>query len=316
MSLKGLGAALLLAAGFCQAEESYPSRPITAVVCCAGTVETVARFVTEAAGAELGQPIVVMTKPGASGMIAADYVSKAKPDGYTIFIGTNSSHGANQSLFKRVPYDYVKDFTPISGVADGKLVLVVNPALPIKNVADLTADARTTPGKLSYGWASSSTRLAMEKYKMMEKIDIRDVPYKTNPQAAIDISGGTIDVMFAEFSSALPLIKAGRLRALAVSSTHRDKALPDVPTMAEAGVPGYRLTWWMGVWAPAGLPKGKVEKLSAAIAKALAKPELQKSFAVAGVEPLPFSPSRLSAFQVEEHDSWRDIIRAAGIEPQ
>ncbi len=316
LGFKGIIAAMLLSSSIGHAQDSYPSRSITAVVCCAGTVEAVARFITDSVATYLDQPVVIMTKPGASGMIAAEYVAKTNPDGYTIFIGTNSSHGANQSLFKNMRYDFINDFTPISGIAEGKLVLVVNPNSPFKSVADLTAYAREKPGTLTYGWASSSTRLAMEKYKMMEKLDIRDIPYKTNPQAAIDISGGNLDLMFAEFSSALPLIQSGRLRALAVSSTGRDIALPEVPTMAETGVKDYKLTWWMAAWAPANLPKEKVEKLNAAFAKALTLPKMRTSFATAGVEPLPLSAEQLAKFQVKEHEDWGVVIRAAGIQPQ
>src|SRR5690606_38828922 len=203
------------------ASDNWPERPIHLVSCCVGIIENTARVIGEEMAKELAQSIVVESKPGASGMIAAEYISRAKPDGYNVFVGTNSSHGANQSLFKQVPYDFVKDFTPIGGIASGKIVLVVGSNSPIHSVAELTAYSKENPGKLDYGWASSSTRVAMEMYKQLADVKITDVPYKTNPQATMDVAGGQIDLMFADLSTAVPMIQSGKLRALAISGTSR-----------------------------------------------------------------------------------------------
>lgn len=174
----------------CAQGDPYPSKPIRLVSCCAGIIEAIARAVGEQIAVASGQPVVVETKPGASGMLAAEYSARSKPDGYTVFIGTNSTHAANQSLFKKVPYDFVRDFVPVTGIGKGAIMLVVNPSLPVKTVAELTALAKQRPGKLSFGWGSSSTRVSMELYKQSAGIDITQIPYKTNPQATADVARG------------------------------------------------------------------------------------------------------------------------------
>ncbi len=308
--------AAALAAPASRAQDAYPSKPIRAIVCCAGIIEAITRQVAEEMSATLKQTVVVETKPGASGMIGADFVAKAKPDGYTIFFGTNSTHAANQSLFKSIPYDYVKDFVPVAGIGEGVLVLVVPVNSPLKSLTELTARAKSQPGKLSYGWASSSTRLSMELYNQLANIKITDVPYKTNPQATTDLVGGQIDVMFADMNTAMPLIKAGRLRPLAVSGSKRSPALPDVPTMQQAGVPDYKLTWWAAAWAPAGTPKEVVDQLNGAITKAIASPKVQKFFETITFEAMPLTSEGLMKFQVAEHGGWAGIVKKAGIEAQ
>jgi len=305
-----------LAASPSSAQDAYPSKPIRVIACCAGIIEAVTRQIGEEMSATLKQAVVVEPRPGASGMIGAELVSKARPDGYTIFIGTNSTHAANQSLFKSVPYDFVKDFVPVAGIGEGVLVLVVPINSTIKSLADLTARAKSQPGKLTFGWASSSTRLSMELYNQLADIKITDVPYKTNPQATTDLVGGQIDMMFADMNTAMPLIRAGRLRALALSGTKRSPTLPDVPTMQEAGVPGYNLTWWAAAWAPAGTPQGIVDQLNAAVTKAINAPKVQRFFETITFDAMPLTSDGLMKFQIAEHGKWAAIIKKAGIEAQ
>ena len=299
-----------------QAQSDFPNKPIRVIICCAGVMENMARAMGEDMTPSLGQPLVFETKPGQSGNIAADYVAKSKPDGYTIFLGTNSSHAANLSLFKSLPFDPNSDFVPVSGIAEQMIVLVTRPESKITSVADLVKTAKANPDALSYGWASSSVRMASELLKQMTGIKMRDIPYKTNPQAATDLLGGQIDLMFADMTTAVPLIKAGKLRALAVSSKKRAPSLPDVPTVAEAGVPGYHLTGWIAAWVPAKTPKPVVERLQKAIHQSLATERVKQSFAVTAADALPLSSAELMTFQLAEQKKWAQMIKAAGIQPE
>ncbi|MGD9941967.1 MAG: Bug family tripartite tricarboxylate transporter substrate binding protein [Burkholderiaceae bacterium] len=296
--------------------DAFPSRTIRLVPCCAGIIDAIARNVADDMGRTLNQSIVIDTRPGASGMIAAEHIAAQKPDGYSVLIGTNSTHAANQSLFAKVPYDFVKDFTPITGIAQGVLLLVANPQLPVKNVAELTALVRSKPGQLKFGWGSSSTRAGGELYKQMTGTDILSVPYKTNPQATLDVVSGQIDVMWADLVSAIPIVKSGKLRALAVTGKKRVAALPDVPTMDEAGVSGYEMTWWVAAWAPANTPPAVVNRLNGVIAQAVKSPKVLEFFGTAGLEPFVTSSDELMKFQVAEYEKWRKIVTAAGITPQ
>lgn len=317
--LRRLMTGLLLAAmpGLAAAQsDAFPTRPIRLVPCCAGIIDALSRTLGDDIGRALNQPLVIDTKPGASGMIAAEHVATQKPDGYSVLIGTNSTHAANQSLFAKVPYDFVKDFAPITGIAQGVLVLVANPQLPVKNVNDLTALVRSKPGQLKFGWGSSSTRAGGELYKQMTGTDILSIPYKTNPQATMDVVSGQIDVMWADLVSAIPIIKSGKLRALAVTGKKHVGALPGVPTMDEAGVPGYEMTWWVAAWAPANTPPAVVNRLHGLIAQSLKAPKVLEFFESAGLDPFLTSPDDLMKFQLAEYDKWRKIATAAGIKPQ
>ncbi len=296
--------------------EPFPSKPIKFISCCAGIIDATARVLADQMSKTLGQPIVVETKPGASGMIAGDFVAKSKPDGYTVFIGTNSTHAANQSLFVKVPYDYVKDFVPVSGIAQGVLLLIAGPNVPAGSVSDLTALARSKPGKLTYGWGSSSTRAGVELYKQLTGVNVVDVPYKTNPQATADVLGGQIDFMMADPVTSVPLAKSGKVKALAVSGQSRIAAMPEVPTMQDAGVAGYDMTWWVAAWVPAGTPPDIVAKLNAAFAQAIPTPKTAEFFQSAGLEPFATSSDDLMKFQMSEYEKWKKIVTAAGIQPQ
>ncbi len=299
-----------------QAQSDFPTRPIRVIICCAGVMENMARAMGEDMTPSLGQPLVFETKPGQSGNIAGDIVAKSKPDGYTVFLGTNSSHAANMSLFKSLPFDPNNDFVPVSGIAEQMIVLVTRPDSKITSVAELIKMAKGNPDQFSYGWASSSVRMASELLNQMTGIKVRGIPYKTNPQAATDLMGGQIDMMFADMTTAVPLIKAGKLRALGVSSRKRAPSLPDVPTVAEAGVPGYHLTGWIAAWAPAKTPKPIVERLQKAFHQSLTTERVKQAFAVTAADAMPLSSAELMAFQLAEQKKWAQMIKAAGIQPE
>ena len=297
-------------------QDLYPSKPIRMVVCCTGFPEAVARLLAERMSEEAKQSVVVDPRPGANGILGAEIVAKSAPDGYTMFIGTNSTHAANQSLYRTLPYDYIKDFTPVSAVSQGALLAAVKPSLAVHSIAELTALAKKEPGKLSYGWASSSTRVAVELYKQIVGLQFVDVPYKTLPQATTDLVGGRLDFMVGDMVSLPPLVAAGKLRALAVTGTKRMPSLPDIPTMQEAGVPDYSLTFWVAAYLPAGASPPITQKLNALLTSALNSPRVKEFLLKAGSEPFPTTPEELMRFQVAEHDKWRKVITGAGIQPE
>lgn len=294
-----------------QAGLADSDRQIRFVSCCQGYTEALARVIANELQDKVKQPILVETRPGANGIIAADFVAKSAPDGYTVLFGTNSTHAANQSLYKDLPYDYLKDFVPVSGISEGLLVLGIDARLPVRSVEELTALSKREPGKLNYGAASSSTRAGMELYKMISEADITYIPYKTNPQAVLDILGGRIDLMFNDAGSLLPHIQNGTIRPLAVSSTARSSAMPDVPTMEEAGVPGYALSFWHGVWAPAGTPPEAVAELAELLHWALSQPRVQSHIVNALAVPMPLTAEDLLTFSQAEEKKWRHIVESS-----
>ncbi len=295
------------------AQDAFPSKPIKFLVCCQGYTEALARVIGQELSEHIKQPVVVDTRPGASGVIAAELAAKSPGDGYTVFFGTNSTHAANQSLFKKLPYDYVKDFKPISGLSQGSLLLAAREGLPVKNVAELTALAKKEPGKLTFGEASSSARGGMELYKLISGVNIQHVPYKTNPQVVTDMLGGRIDMMFNDAGSLLPHVKAGKLRAIAVSGETRFAVLPDVPTMQESGVPGYSLSFWHGVWVPASTPKDVADKLTGYFHWALGQPKVVAHITNALARPMPLDSADLLKFTQAEEKKWRELVQASGM---
>ncbi|MFT3778482.1 MAG: tripartite tricarboxylate transporter substrate binding protein [Ottowia sp.] len=310
-------AALALVAPAAQAQD-YPSKPITIVVPFAagsGTDQS-ARIYGQAVSEVLKVPVIVDNKGGASGFIAAQQVAKAPPDGYTIFMTTNTTQVANPFLFKKVPYDPVKDFTPIALLAKGQMLLLVRPDSPHKTLADLLAAAKKSPGKLNFGSGSSSSQVAGELLKQMAHVDITNVPYKSNPQAITDLIGGQFEFMFADAPTAVPQVQGGKLRALAASGAKRLAATPDVPTVAEAGVKGYDMSFWFAVYGPANLPAGVVKRLNDAFGKASETPEVKAFQAKTSGEVAFGTPEALAQFQAADMKKWEQVIRAAGIEPQ
>ncbi len=309
----GLGAHPLLAR---EEASSYPSRAITLIASFSGMTDQMGRVLGESLSAKTGQPVVVDTKAGASGIIAAEYVLRSPPDGYVLFHTTNTTHAANQSLFKSLPYDYVRDFIPVTGVLRGALMLVVSAGSPVRTVAELTESARQQPGKLSFGWGASAVRVAVELYRQTASLDIVSVPYKTNGQAVVDLIGGRLDFMALDALTAAPHIASGRLRALAVTGEKRMPGHPHVPTMQESGLRGYAMTFWQGIYAPRGTPDAVVRRAAVLLQDAIHSPAAQKFMATVGVDPFPIPGGELMTFQQAEATKWRAIVSAAGIEPE
>jgi tripartite-type tricarboxylate transporter receptor subunit TctC len=316
--LAACAATLLLASAGTVAAQDYPTRPLRFIVpfAAGSATDTLARALGQRMSATLKQPVTVENMPGASGQIAAQAAQRAAPDGYTVLIATNTTHAANQSLFKKLNYDPIGGFEPVTRLGDIALALAVHPRVPAANVQELLAYARSNPGKLTFGSGSSSSRIASELIRMLARIDMVHVPYKSNPQAVTDLLGGQIDMLFADVSTTLPQIQAGAVKGLAVSSARRSPLAPDLPTMQEAGLPGYELTAWFAAFVPAGTPAPVVETLNAAFRAALADPDAQSALLKAGIEPTASTPAELKSFAAAETKKWAEIVKAAGIEPE
>lgn len=308
------GLTLALPAG----AQDFPNRSIKFVVpfAAGSATDAVARILGDHVSKTLGKPVVVENLAGASGVIAAQNVARAEPDGHTVLITTNTTHGANQSLLKSVPYDAVGSFEAIGKIGTIALALTTNPAVPSKTVAELVAYAKANPGKLTFGAGSSSSRIAGEMLKSMAGIDLTYVPYRSNPQAITDLLGGQINIVFADISTTMPQVRAGKVNGLAVSTAQRSVLAPELPTMIEAGVPGYDLAAWFAAFAPAKTPRPVVEALHKAIAAALADKATQDRLLAAGIEPEGSTPDALKAFVVAEIAKWADIVKKAGIQPE
>ncbi len=313
-------AALLLAAALPGAAfaQDYPSKPFTFIVpfAAGSATDQLARALGQSVTEQTKQTVVIENKAGASGMIAAQQAANAPADGYTVLITTNTTHAANEHLYKKLPYDPVKDFAPVTGLGKGGQVMVVNVASPYKSVADVVAAARKNPGKLSFGSGSSSSRMAGEMLKQLTDTDILHVPYKSNPLAITDLLGGQIDLMITDTSTGVPQVKAGKLRALGYSTQTRSTQLPDVPTIAEAGVKGYDMGYWFAAYVPDGTPAPVVERLNALLGNAVRSPAATAFFNTAGSEPWTTTPAELASFQAAETQKWGRVIKAAGIAPE
>ena len=323
MRLKTLACALIGAVGAAAlvtpAEaQTFPSRSIKFIVpfAAGSATDAVARIVGEHASKTLGQPIVVENQGGANGVPAARAVARAEPDGYTVLITTNTTHAANQSMLKSVPYDAINDFEPVTKLGTIPLALIANPSVPAKNVQELLAHAKANPGKLTFGSGSSSSRIAGEMLKSLGGIDMVHVPYRSNPQAVTDILGGQINLFFADISTTMPQVRAGKVTGLAISTAQRSPLAPELPTMAEAGVPGYDLAAWFAAFLPAKTPQPVVAKLSEALVAAVNDKGTQEKLVAAGIQPETSTPEELKAFVGSEIKKWADIVKAAGIQPE
>ncbi|WP_077000510.1 tripartite tricarboxylate transporter substrate binding protein [Variovorax sp. KK3] len=313
-----IGLATLLATG-AAAAQGYPEKPITFVVpfAAGSATDQIARALGTGITAETKQPVVIDNKAGASGFIASQQVAKAPADGYTVLITTNTTHAANEHLYKKLPYDPVKDFAPVAALGKGGQIMVVNPNSPVKTVAEFVALAKKEPGKLSFGSGSSSSRMAGELLQQMAGIKLLHVPYKSNPLAVTDLLGGQIDMMITDTATGLPQVKAGKLRALGVSGAKRSPLAPDLPTIAEAGVKGYEMGYWFAAYAPAKTPPAVVKRLNDLLVKA-AKSEAAKTafYDPSGTEVFTSTPDELAKFQAGESQKWGRIVKAAGIEAE
>ena len=307
---------LALAPLAAQAQAAYPTKPITIIVpfSAGGTTDILARILGQFMSKDLGQPVVVDNRAGAGGNIGAQAVARAAPDGYTLLMGTVGTHAINQSLYKKLAFDPIKDFAPLSRVALVPNLLVANPSQPFKTVKEMIDYAKANPGKITFGSSGngSSIHLSGELFKHMAGVEMQHVPYRGSAPAVTDLLGGQIAVMFDNMPSAIGYVKSGKLRPLAVTTPKRSPALPDVPTIAEAGVPGYEATSWFGLLAPAKTPAPVVAKLNASILKALADPEVKAKMAEQGAEPYGEKPEQFAQFIQSETEKWGKIVKQSG----
>jgi tripartite-type tricarboxylate transporter receptor subunit TctC len=298
--------------------QTYPDRPIQLVVSYppGGATDIVGRLVAESLGERLGQRVFIENRGGASGMIGANYVAKARPDGYTLVIATATTHAVDPTLFKDViTYDAIKDFTPISFVGYTPLVLVTHPSVPASSVQELIAYVKSKNGNISYadGGTGSVPHMAGELFNSMVGIKIQAVPYKGDAPATNDVVGGHLPYMFAHLPVALPLIKSGRLKALGVTTSKRSAFAPDIPTIAEKGIPGYEIVTWWGIFGPAGMPKEVVTKLNRALQDGLNQPEIKKGFFIRGYVISTNEPEEFATFVKAENDKWHKVIVDSGL---
>jgi tripartite-type tricarboxylate transporter receptor subunit TctC len=317
-ALVALAAALLAAASLPGwAQRGYPAKPIRIIVpFAAGSASDGAgRLLAEALGVRLGQSIVVEPRPGAFGQIAAQVAARSAPDGYTLFLTTNTTHSANPHLYRKLPYDAIADFQPVARIGRFPFLLVVTPGLPVNSTAQLVAYAKANPGALSYGTPNSTSLVVMETIKRLGQVSIERVQYKSSPEAVLDLAAGRLQVMISDFATAVPQVKAGKLRALGVTTARRSPLLPSAPPIAEA-LPGIDTAGWLGVFVPAGTPSEIVQRLSRELLTVLAQPDMRARLGSVGVEldPLPTEP--FGRFVREQIDEWGRLIRAAGIEPE
>jgi tripartite-type tricarboxylate transporter receptor subunit TctC len=301
------------------AQSNWPDKPIRIIVpFTAGSgTDIVARIIAEPMSRSLGQPIVIENRPGAGGTLGAAQVAKSAPDGYTLLVHS-AGHVANSSIYSQLSYDTLKDFAGVTPLASLPNVLVVAPSKGFKTVGDLVKKARANPGVLNYGSAGngSATHMNAEIFRLSAKFDAQHVPYKGTPEAMTETATGRIDFFFAPMSSALPMIKDGRLVALAVGTAQRSPLLPDVPTTLEAGFPQSDYVFWVAMLAPAATPRPIIDRLNAEALKALALPEIKEKLVVLGAEPMPMTPAAFDAFLKSETARMAQVVKSAGIQVQ
>ena len=297
-------------------QEAYPSRAISIVVPFgpgSGT-DVGARLIGQKLSEALGRPVTIDNKPGANGVIAAEFASKAKPDGYTLVMGTNSTHGANPALVRELRYDPIKGFEPVTRVAVFTSIIVANPALPVSNMRELIAYGKANELTLATGNASgvamSETLARQVGWKLLR------VPFKSNPPAMTEVVAGRVNMMFTDIAAAQGLLKSGSLKPIAVTSLKRSALMPDLPTIAESGVPDYDLSGWIALFAPAGTPKPIVERLNAEVTKVLQLPEIRARLLDLGAEPSPMPVAEFTAWVQQEVNKWTRLVREAGIQPE
>lgn len=314
----GLMALTVCAHGALAAPASaYPEKPITVVVpfAAGSPTDAVARVLSDSLSKRLGQPLIVQNRPGATGMIGSEYVARAQADGYTLLFGTNTTQVANKYFFKNISYDGLKDFAPVAIVGGVPHALVVNPSVPVNSVAELIAYAKANPGKLSFPYANSTTRITGSTFRVMTHTDISEIPYKAYGQAVSELLGGQTQMMFIDFSTGLAYMTSGKLKPLAITPARSEK-LPGVPAMKEA-LPGFEIGNWNGLFAPAGTPPDVVEKLNREITGALAQPEVRKQIDGVGYELLPpMAPQAFGKYIAEESAHYGKLTREAGIKPE
>jgi tripartite-type tricarboxylate transporter receptor subunit TctC len=321
--LKRLSKIALLAAALCgplaaSAQSDWPTKPLRMIVPFppGGVTDIVARAVGAKLGAELGQPVVIDNKAGASGAIGAELGAKAAPDGYTLIMGNISTLAINPVTFAKLAYDPITSFDPVSMVAVQPLLIAVNPEVPAKTLAELVQLAKSRPGQLSYGTAGSSIHLAVEQFSTQAGIRMNHVPYKGSAPAVSDLVGGQIQVLFDPFSSLYPQVSAGKVRALAISTEKRSTVAPTIPTVAEQGYAGFDVSSWQGIVVPAGTPRPIVQRLNRELAKVLASADIREKFAQFSAVPSATTPEQFGQTIREEIARWQKVAQTAGVKPE
>ncbi len=312
-------AAPAIAAAATSTVPAYPTKPIRIVVTYAagGSTDVVARLLANPLTEILGQQIVIDNRGGAGGMIGTEIAARAAPDGYTLLFGTSAGLSINPLLQRKLPYHVERDFAPISLVVVNPQVLVAYPGLAANTIVDLIKLARSRPGQINYAspGVGSPNHMGMELLKTMTGIDLVHVPYKGGGPASTDLIAGQVSLLFNSIPSVLPYMRSGRLKALAVGSAVRSPAIPEIPTVAEAGVPGFEYMTWYGLFAPAGTPRAIIARLNAAAAQALQAPQLAQPLRAQGSEPQPTTPEELARFMRVEHARWERVVKATGLAP-
>src|SRR3954467_14919880 len=324
LSLRAAALALTLAASLvlplspavAQAQD-YPSRPVKIVVPfgAGGPADVYARVLAQPLSEALKQPFVVEDRPGAGSLIGTDAVAKSPPDGYTLLAMSNT-HTTNESLIPNKPFQLMRDFVPVAGINYSDLVMVVHPSVPAKDLKEFIAYAKSKPGELNYASSGAGTpyHMAGELFKAMSGTNLVHVPHKASGEARNSVIGGHVQMMFDAITTMATNVKAGQVRALATTGLKRSELMPDVPTLAEAGVPGYESTIWLGIMAPAGTPKAIVDKLNAEISKIIARPDVKEAWAKQGAVPMVMSPSEFDKYLRVDIEKWAKVVKAAGLE--
>jgi tripartite-type tricarboxylate transporter receptor subunit TctC len=310
-----LALAMLLSAA--SAAETYPAKPIKLIIAFAAgsATDSMGRLLGEALSQRLGQQVVVENRPGATGTLAAAHVARSAPDGYTLLMTTNSTHGANPYIYRSLPYDPVKDFVPIARTATLPFVLVAHLGLPVSTTAELIAYAKAHPGQLSYGSASTTALVGAERINRLAGIDLVRVAYKSSPQAMLDLVAGRLQVMVADFATAMPQIRAGKLKVLGVTTAKRSSLLPGTPPLDET-LPGFDVTSWNGLFAPAGTDRQIIARLASETAAVLAEPSIRRRLAEIGFEVDPLDSEAFDRYVKEQLAYWGKLVHDAGIQPE
>jgi tripartite-type tricarboxylate transporter receptor subunit TctC len=297
--------------------DAYPAKPVRIIAPFSpgGCVDVTARLVAPPLGTALGQQVVVENRAGAGGIVGTEFVARAASDGHTLVIGSAGTHAVNQSLYPKLPYNVLRDFTPVARLTDAPSILAVHPSLPVRSVKELIALARAKPGEINYAsaGAGTSTHLAAVLFEHLAKVKLVHVPFKGGGPAIVAVISGEVPVTFGTAASVSPQAKAGRLRALAVTSAQRSAVLPELPTIAEAGLPGYEMLNWLGLFAPAGTPRAIVERLSAELLRIVREPETTARFHAQGAEPAPLGPDEFAPFVKREIEKWAKVVAATGM---
>jgi tripartite-type tricarboxylate transporter receptor subunit TctC len=315
-TLLAIGAALVICSP--AHAQNFPEQPIKLIVPFSpgSSTDTLARIVAQHMSAETKQPVIVDNKPGANGFIGVQAVQSAPPDGYTLLVTTSSTQVINRFLFKKLPYDPVKDLAPVTALSRGWLIMVVNPKFPAATAREFVDAARKSPGKVSFASGTAVTRFAGEMVQQIGNVQMLHVPYKSVPPAINDLLGGQVDTLITDGGTIMPHVRSGKLRALGVTSSKRLAGLPDLPTLEEQGLPGYEMSFWVAVYAPAGTPAPVITRLNDLFAKAAKDPAAAAYFTSSLNEPYLTTPDGLANFQAAETEKWGRIVKAAGVEPE